>query len=88
MPYKNAANIFPPDLLAEVQKYVHGEQVYVPSAGDRARWGEKNGTRHMLAARDREILQRKRQGASLSALADEFGLSEDRIQKIVYRRPK
>ena len=30
MKYKNAKNIFPDDILEELQKYVQGEYVYIP----------------------------------------------------------
>jgi Mor family transcriptional regulator len=87
VPYRNATEILPKDLLAEIQKYVQGEQLYIPNAGtDRAGWGTKNGTRTMLAQRDREIRARKEQGQSIEELADAFGLSLDRVRKIVYRR--
>ncbi|MFP4550030.1 MAG: CD3324 family protein [Spirochaetales bacterium] len=79
--------ILPEHLLAEVQKYVQGEQLYIPNAGDgRAGWGAKNGTRTMLAQRDREIRAQKHRGKSIEELADAFGLSLDRVRKIVYRR--
>lgn len=86
MPYKNASEILPESLLSEIQKYVQGEQLYIPNRGNRAAWGTQNGTRRMLAERDDSIRQMKARGATITELADEFGLSIERIRKIVYRR--
>lgn len=89
MSYRNASEILPESLLNEIQKYVQGEQLYIPNTGDRAAWGTRNGTRKMLAERDRNIRRMKADGASVTELADEFGLSIERIRKIVYlsRKP-
>ena len=41
--YKKAAEILPPRLLEEVQKYVDGGLIYIPKSGDRVGWGELAG---------------------------------------------
>jgi hypothetical protein len=39
MKYVNADNIFPEELLQEIQKYIHGRMVYVPTPeGQRKKW--------------------------------------------------
>lgn len=81
--YKNAADILPPHLLAELQRYAAGEQLYVPSPTERAGWGERSGTRAQLAARNAEICRRRAEGASLDELALAFHLGYDSIRKIV-----
>ena len=87
MPYTNAENLLPPSLLVEVQKYVQGEQIYIPRSGDtRLGWGVKNGTRRMLERRNGEIRERRRQGSSIDDLADLFALSQDSIRKILYTK--
>jgi len=49
MKYVNADHIFPEALLKEIQKYVHGEMVYVPKPkGLRKKWGEDSGIRNDL----------------------------------------
>lgn len=63
MSYRNASEILPESLLNEIQKYVQGEQLYIPNTGDRAAWGTRNGTRKMLAERDRNIRRMKADGA-------------------------
>jgi Mor family transcriptional regulator len=87
MPYTNAENLLPPSLLVEVQKYVQGEQIYIPRSGDtRLGWGMKNGTRTMLERRNNEIREMKRRGFSIDELADRFHLSHDSIRKILYSK--
>ena len=87
MPYTNAEEILPPDLLSEVQKYIQGEQIYIPRHGDtRLGWGVKNGTRRMLETRNLEIKRMKREGWSILELADRFNLSPDSIRKILYAK--
>ena len=40
--YKNAKDIFPPELLREIQNYVQGERVYIPQLNNlRRSWGKK-----------------------------------------------
>ena len=87
MPYTNAEGVLPPILLREVQKYVQGEQIYIPRTGDdRLGWGMKNGTRKMLAERNSRIRGLKSDGWSLEDLSEEFHLSPDTIRKILYSR--
>ena len=87
MPYTNAEEVLPPDLLNEIQKYVQGEQIYIPRPGDtRLGWGMKNGTRRMLEDRNRRIRTLKAEGLSVDNLADRFHLSPDTIRKILYSR--
>lgn len=46
MKYIKANNIFPKELLKQIQEYVQGELIYIPnSEGVRKKWGEKSGYR-------------------------------------------
>ena len=36
---RRASDILPDELLRELQKYVSGETIYVPKAGERREWG-------------------------------------------------
>lgn len=85
MKYKNAAEILPDTLLKELQKYVSGEAIYVPSGTGRRKWGDQNGTRKFYQQRNEEICDRYLQGASIDELAEQYGLSPDTIRKIVYK---
>jgi len=71
-------------LLKELQKYAGGETLYIPAAGARKAWGEGSGTRQYYAQRNEEIRTKFRRGTKITALAQEFGLSEERVRKIVY----
>lgn len=45
MKYTSAEDVLPEELLKEIQKYVQGRMVYIPtSEGSRKKWGEKWGT--------------------------------------------
>lgn len=84
--YENGKDIFPPDLLRRIQKYVSGTFVYIPSADKKRRWGETSGYKQYLADRNREIKAKFRAGAGIEALAEEYSLSFDTVKKIVYTK--
>ena len=87
MKYLKADQIFPEELLKEIQKYVHGEMVYIPnSKGLRKKWGENSGGRKLLNRRNDKIRQKFSSGVGINNLADQFCLSQDSIKKIVYSR--
>lgn len=79
--------IFPKELLKEVQKYVHGESIYIPNQeGSRKKWGEVSGGRQFLNQRNHEIRRKFSKGVTIDQLVDEFCLSLDSIKKIVYSK--
>ena len=44
MRYMKAADVLPPDLLAQVQAYIDGEYLYIPRREtNRKTWGAANG---------------------------------------------
>lgn len=89
MPYTNAEDILPPELLKAVQDYVQGEQIYVPRIEDKKLgWGMKNGTKKMLDSRNNDIRHQRGQGWSIDDLADYYHLSADTIRKILYSRTR
>ncbi|HBM80889.1 MAG: CD3324 family protein [Clostridiales bacterium] len=86
MGYKNGRDILPPDLLAELQKYVQGELIYIPrSSENRAAWGELNGTRFIMDERNHEIYLMYKKGVSIEKLMECYHLSCDSIKKILYK---
>ncbi len=85
MKYENARDIFPPELLRQIQSYVSGKLVYIPAAEKRG-WGETTGYRRQLAERNRDIRQAFSHGVSIEALAEVFNLSVESIRHIVYTR--
>lgn len=86
MKYEDGKDIFPPALLRQIQKYVSGKCVYIPSSGKKRRWGETSGYKQYLSDRNRAIREKFRAGVSVDTLAEEYHLSLDTIKKIVYSK--
>jgi len=86
--YFNAEEVLPAELLDEVQQYIQGAALYIPRQGERAGWGEKNGTRIQIKKRNWEIAQRYKRGESIAALMEDYHLGYDSIRKILrqYRK--
>lgn len=84
MGYKNGKDIFPPELLNELQKYVQGDLIYIPRKSElRAGWGELSGTKSYMRKRNIEIYSMYKQGLSVDELVKIYHLSCDSIRKIV-----
>jgi Mor family transcriptional regulator len=81
----NARQVLPEALVQEIQKYVQGAHLYIPSA-ERKAWGASSGTRDALERRNMEIVHAYRGGQSIARLSEMFCLSEERIRAIVYGR--
>jgi Mor family transcriptional regulator len=89
MKYVRVERVLPEDLIKEIQKYIQGEYIYIPScAENRKRWGEKSKSREYMQNRNAEIYSKYISGQTVSDLAQEFFLSESSIKKIVYKREK
>lgn len=85
MKYKNAQEILPDKLLKELQQYVSGETLYVPSKTQKSSWGEQSGARSFYRKRNEEIRAGYQNGTKTEALAEEYGLSIETIRKILYQ---
>lgn len=86
MKYRNASDILPDALLREVQKYTSGETLYIPSRGERKKWGDGSGARAFHEKRNEEIRRKFLDGMSIRDLAGEYFLSAETVKKIVYRQ--
>lgn len=86
MKYENGKDIFPAELLRQIQKYVSGKTVYIPSADEKRAWGETSGYKQYLRDRNSEIKSKFCAGAGIEALSNEYHLSFDTIKKIVYSK--
>lgn len=86
MKYKNARDIFPENLLNQIQKYVSGELIYIPAKKDKKAWGETSGYQRYLFERNLEIKRQFHAGADVEQLADTFHLSVETIKKIIYAK--
>ncbi|HJC22361.1 MAG TPA: hypothetical protein H9761_01490 [Candidatus Eisenbergiella merdavium] len=87
MGYKSAANVLPVHLVSEIQKYIDGEYLYIPSR-ERKAWGSKNGAKEKLAQRDSEIYQDHRNGADLEALSKKYCISIKAVEKVLTAQRK
>ena len=81
--HKNAREILPDQLLKELQKYVSGETLYIPKAESKKSWGESSGARSYYTQRNTMISKKFRDGSTIDELADQYGLSDDSIRKIL-----
>jgi len=85
MRYKNGTDLFPQELLKEIQKYVSGGLIYIPQVEDqRKSWGEISGIKAEILTRNYEIKQKFHNGVTISELAEEYWLSIETIKRIVY----
>ena len=87
MKYINAKAILPDMLVEELQKYVQAAYLYIPAKEEQHRaWGELSGYREELSRRNRVIIAKYQNGASVERLADEYCLSVSAIRKIIYQK--
>lgn len=86
MKYENGRDVFPEKLLRQIQKYVSGKLVYIPSDGKKREWGETSGYKRYLAERNREMKAKFRSGVTIEQLAEEYCLSFESVKKIVYSK--
>ena len=84
MAYKNARDILPYELIEELQKYVDGELLYIPTKSDKTEWGKRSGARQKYAERNDAIRRQYNSSVSIEELARQYFLSCDSIKKIVY----
>ena len=86
MSYINGKEILPDHILSEIQKYYSGGLIDIPKTDEqRYRGGTKTTTKMELEKRNREICYKKKNGASMQELMDEYHLAYDTIKKIIYR---
>lgn len=86
MKYINARNILPDALVKELQGYMQGGYLYIPSnQAQKKRWGEASGYRQELQQRNRQIVAEFQNGTSMEELAEKYFLSVYAIRKIIYQ---
>lgn len=88
MRYVKAKTFLPESLIKEIQKYIQGEYIYIPSQqSTKKRWGEKSGSRDYILNRNINIRNKYKNGYTIEDLAEEFFLSVHSIKKIIYTNP-
>lgn len=85
MKYRNAAELLPPQLLQELQKYAQGRTFYVPKVR-REPWGAGTGAKAFYSRRDADVRSRFSRGATPENLSEEYFISQDAVKKIVYKK--
>lgn len=84
MKYIKAQNVLPEEVIKLIQQYVDGDYLYIPRKdGEQKAWGEKSGTKKLLASRNSEIYGKYLQGQSVDGLSGEYYLSEQSIRRII-----
>ena len=84
MKYVNAAEILQERLLRELQTHIDGDVLYVPRQTSKKEWGTVSGSRSFYGERNREIRRLYREGHSMEALSEQYGLAHSTIRKIIY----
>jgi len=87
MKYINAKVLLPDALVKELQSYIQGGYIYVPTEQtQQRRWGEVSGYRQELQQRNRQIIEEYQKGSSMDCLAEKYCLSVYAIRKIIYQK--
>jgi hypothetical protein len=86
MNYRNAQDIFPENLLKQIQRYVSGETIYIPAKNDKKAWGESSGYRPYLAKRNQSMKKDFAEGLTIEQLSEKYCLSFDSVKHIVYTK--
>ncbi|MDM5238634.1 hypothetical protein CN491_08200 [Bacillus cereus] len=87
MKYVKAATVLPESLIAEIQKYIQGETIYIPKQETQHyKWGTRSGGRKHLDERNKAIKDAFKSGTAIQQLAEEYFLSGETIKKIVYSK--
>ena len=87
MNYINAKKILPEALLKELQSYIQGGYLYVPTTPEHQKhWGERSGYRQELQQRNSCIRKEHQDGTSTAFLSEKYCLSIHAIRKILYQK--
>ena len=89
MSYKKAEEILPLEVIELIQKYVDGQNIYIPKKTEnRLAWGASTETKKELSIRNQMIYQDYLSGKTTAELAENYFLSQKSIQRIVYQAKK
>lgn len=82
MSYRSAEEILPKELIEEIQKYVSGTNIYIPSK-EKKDWGSQSKTKEYYQKRNQEIYEQYKNGISVSQLAEIYALTKKSVQRII-----
>lgn len=84
MGYRKAEEILPMEIIELIQRYVDGENIYIPrKENQRKEWGNKTLIRQELEKRNIQIFTDFQKGYKVQALSIKYFLSEKSIQRIL-----
>lgn len=84
MGYRKADEILPMEIIELIQKYVDGENIYIPrKENQRKEWGSGTFIRQELKDRNHQIFTDYKKGNKVQDLAIKYFLSEKSIQRII-----
>lgn len=84
MGYVKAEEILPLEVIELIQKYVDGQNIYIPKkAGNRSTWGSGTQIQKELQIRNQSIYNEYVNGTKTVELAKKYYLSEKSIQRII-----
>ena len=84
MGYKRAEEILPAEIIALIQQYVDGQNIYIPrKAKERREWGSCTATKQELKQRNHRIYADYLAGVAVCELASRYFLSVKSIQHII-----
>ena len=86
MKYIKANSILPISLIEELQNYIQGGYIYIPSRNENKKgWGELSGYKREIEKRNKKIRMDYKHGKSLEELSKSYFLSIHSIKKIIYK---
>ena len=86
MKYIKANSILPISLIEELQNYIQGGYIYIPSRNENKKgWGELSGYKREIERRNKKIRMDYKHGKSLEELSKSYFLSIHSIKKIIYK---
>ncbi|RDU24594.1 CD3324 family protein [Anaerosacchariphilus polymeriproducens] len=84
MSYRKAEDILPLEIIELIQKYVDGENIYIPrKENQRKKWGNNTLIRQELEKRNVQIFTDFQKGYKVQDLSIKYFLSEKSIQRIL-----
>ncbi len=84
MGYRKAEEILPMEIIELIQKYVDGENIYIPrKENQRKEWGNNTFIRQELEDRNHQIFTDFQNGYKVQDLSVKYFLSEKSIQRIL-----
>lgn len=84
MGYKKAEEILPIEVIELIQRYVDGQNIYIPrKKSSRAVWGSGTQIRNELRIRNQQIYSDYMSGKRTAELSEIYYLSPKSIQRII-----